>query len=254
MEKGQYLRGFRGLGDGTRLFRAGDRRRSEQCQRLHLAWQHARFDSVSSKRRWRPTSSASRSSPCICPCVNNRPYALVALGRFEEALAMYRQDLGRGLSLYGLAPDPSLGGDGIRHPFHGGRQSSRSVARLSAPGRTLCRSSRSRGDYAELVAEALQYLPKTPTDVGQQITDSDAGARWAGTKFTGWVAALERLVPALPPDRSLQTDHPQCGGAGLLAASIVFRRCAGQSAMTISSAIDMLSCAAHETRMNACQA
>jgi adenylate cyclase len=110
--------------------------------------------------------------PVYIPCVNNRPDVLLALGRFEEALAMYRQNLGRGLSRWGFGLIPLwvetesdlLFMEAANHPdvLQGfPRLADLYVAHLDP-----------RGDHSELVVEALQYLPQTQTDTGMAITDS----------------------------------------------------------------------------------
>jgi adenylate cyclase len=110
--------------------------------------------------------------PSYIPCVNNRPDVLLALGHFEEALAMYRRNLGRGLSRWGFGLIPLwvetesdlLFMEAANHPdvLQGfPRLAELYVAHLDP-----------RGDHSELVAEALQYLPPTQTDTGMTITDS----------------------------------------------------------------------------------
>ncbi len=110
--------------------------------------------------------------PLYLPCVNNRPYVLVALGRFEEALAMYRRDLSRGLSLYGFGlvdlwvemESDILFMQAANHPevLQGFPRQAELYAAHLDPG----------NDHSELLAEALPYLPPTQTDVGMTITNS----------------------------------------------------------------------------------
>jgi TolB-like protein len=108
--------------------------------------------------------------PLYLPCVNNRPFSLVTLGRFEEALAVYRRDLGRGLSLYGFGLIPLwvemesdiLFMEAANHPevLQGfPRQHELYAAHLDLAG-----------DYAELVADALRHRPAVQTSIGQIIT------------------------------------------------------------------------------------
>jgi adenylate cyclase len=109
--------------------------------------------------------------PLYLPCVNNRPFALVALGRFDEAMAVYRRDLGRGLSRYGFGLVPLwvemksdiLFMEAANHPevLKGfPRQSELYAAHLDPDG-----------DYAELVADAIKHRPPVQTYVGQTITE-----------------------------------------------------------------------------------
>jgi TolB-like protein/tetratricopeptide (TPR) repeat protein len=109
--------------------------------------------------------------PLYLPCVNNRPFSLVTLGRFDEALAVYRQDLGRGLSLYGFGLIPLwvemksdiLFMEAANHPeaLKGfPRQAELYAAHLDPSG-----------DYAELVADAIKHRPPLQTFVGQSITE-----------------------------------------------------------------------------------
>jgi len=110
--------------------------------------------------------------PMYIPCVNNRPHVLVALGRFEEALAMYRRDLGRGLSRWGFGlislwvetESDILFMEAANHPevLQGFPRLAELYAAHLDPG----------NDHSELLAEALQYLPPTQTDVGMMIADS----------------------------------------------------------------------------------
>jgi adenylate cyclase len=110
--------------------------------------------------------------PSYIPCVNNRPHVLVALGRFEEALATYRRDLGRGLSRWGFGLIPLwvetesdlLFMEAANHPevLQGFPRLADLYAAHLDPG----------GDHSELLAEALQYLPPTQTDVGMTIANS----------------------------------------------------------------------------------
>ena len=109
--------------------------------------------------------------PMYIPCVNNRPHVLLALGRFEEALAMYRRNLGRGLSRWGFGLIPLwvemksdiLFMEAANHPevLQGFPRLAELYAAHLDPG----------GDHSELVAEALQYLPPIQTDIGLTITD-----------------------------------------------------------------------------------
>jgi adenylate cyclase len=109
--------------------------------------------------------------PLYLPCISNRPHVLVALGRSEEALAMYRRDLGRGLSLTGLYMIPLwvetesdiLFMEAANHPevLRGFPRMAELYAAHLDPG----------SDHSELLADALQYLPKTRTDIGRINTD-----------------------------------------------------------------------------------
>jgi adenylate cyclase len=109
--------------------------------------------------------------PLYLPCVNNRPFSLVTLGRFEEALAVYRRDLGRGLSLYGFGLIPLwvemksdiLFMEAANRPevLKGfPRQAELYAAHLDPDG-----------DYAELVADAIKHRAALQIEVGQIITE-----------------------------------------------------------------------------------
>jgi TolB-like protein len=110
--------------------------------------------------------------PLYLPCVNNRPFSLVALGRFEEALSMYRRDLGNGLSRYGFGLIDLwvvIGSDilfmaAANHPevLQGFPRQDELYAAHLDPG----------GDYADLLADAEQYVPQLQTDTGRLIADS----------------------------------------------------------------------------------
>lgn len=109
--------------------------------------------------------------PMYLPCVNNRPFNLVALGRFDEALARYRQDLGAGLSRFnfGLIPlwvhidSDLLFMAAANHPEV--LQGFPRLAELYAAHRGPA------GDHSALLADALRHLPETITDGGATIID-----------------------------------------------------------------------------------
>jgi adenylate cyclase len=170
MEKGQYLEGFADWATALDYFeRAID---ADPNNASAYIWLGNMLESIGFlDEALAAYEQCVALEPLYLPCVNNRPYVLVALGRFEEALAMYRRDLGRGLSLYGLhlislwveTESDILFMEAANHPevVRGFPRIAELYAAHLDPG----------GDHSELVAEALQYLPKTPTDVGLQSTD-----------------------------------------------------------------------------------
>jgi adenylate cyclase len=109
--------------------------------------------------------------PLYLPCVNNRPFNMVALGRFPEALDRYRQDLGKGLSRsnFGLIAlwvhmeSDLLFMAAANHPqvLQGFPRLTELYAAHRNPG----------GEHPALLADALRYLPATITDGGGTIID-----------------------------------------------------------------------------------
>jgi TolB-like protein/Tfp pilus assembly protein PilF len=109
--------------------------------------------------------------PLYLPCVNNRPFNMVALGRFDEALARYRQDLGAGLSRFnfGLIPlwvhiDSDLlfmAAANLPDVLQGFPRLAELYTAHRSPG----------GDHSALLTDALRYLPATITDGGGTIID-----------------------------------------------------------------------------------
>jgi adenylate cyclase len=171
MEKGQYLVGFADWATALDHFeRAID---ADPNNASAYIWLGNTLESIGFlEEALAAYEQCVALEPVYIPCVNNRPDVLLALGRFEEALAMYRQNLGRGLSRWGFGLIPLwvetesdlLFMEAANHPdvLQGfPRLADLYVAHLDP-----------RGDHSELVVEALQYLPPTQTDTGMTITDS----------------------------------------------------------------------------------
>ena len=170
MEKGQYLEGFADWARALDYFeRAIDADANNASAHI---WLGNMLESIGLlEEALAAYEQCVTLEPLYLPCVNNRPYVLVALGRFDEAMAMYRRDLGRGLSLYGLHLIPLwvetesdiLFMEAANHPevLQGFPRLAELYAAHLDP----------RGDHSAVVTEAVQYLPETPTDLGGQIMD-----------------------------------------------------------------------------------
>jgi adenylate cyclase len=170
MEKGQYLEGFVDWATALDYFaRAID---ADPNNASAYIWLGNTLEAIGFlEEALAAYEQCVTLEPLYLPCVSNRPHVLVALGRFEEALAMYRRDLGRGLSLTGLSMIPLwvqtesdiLFMEAANHPevLRGFPRMAELYAAHLDPG----------GDHSELLADALQYLPKTRTDIGRINTD-----------------------------------------------------------------------------------
>ena len=170
MEKGQYLEGFADWAMALDYFeRAID---ADPNNASAYIWLGNMFEFIGFlEEALAAYEQCVALEPLYLPCVNNRPYVLVALGRFDEALAMYRRDLGRGLSLYGFGmiglwvemESDILFMQAANHPevLQGFPRQAELYAAHLDPG----------GNHSELVADALQYLPPTQTNTGEWITD-----------------------------------------------------------------------------------
>jgi TolB-like protein/Tfp pilus assembly protein PilF len=171
MEKGQYLEGF--VDWSTALDHFARAIEADANNASAYIWLGNTLDSIGFlEEALAAYEQCVALEPSYLPCVNNRPHVLVALGRFEEALATYRRDLGRGLSLYGFGmidlwvetESDILFMEAANHSevLQGFPRLADLYAAHLDPG----------GDHAELLADALQYLPPTQTDVGMLIADS----------------------------------------------------------------------------------
>ena len=170
MERGLSLRGFT---DWATVFNYFERAiESDPNNASAYLWRGNTLDALGfSEDALAAHEQCVALEPLYVPCVNNRPFSLVALGRFEEALAMYRRDLGRGLSLYGFGLIPLwvemksdiLFMEAANHPdvLKGFPRQAELYAAHLDPG----------GNYAELVADAIKYRPPSQTYVGQTITE-----------------------------------------------------------------------------------
>jgi adenylate cyclase len=171
MEKGQYLEGFAEWATALDHFeRAID---ADPNNASAYIWLGNALEAIGFlEEALAAYEQCVALEPSYLPCVNNRPHVLVALGRLEEALAMYRRDLGRGLSRWGFGLIPLwvemesdiLFMEAANHPevLRGFPRLAELYAAHLDPG----------GDHSELLAEALQYLPPTQTDVGMTIANS----------------------------------------------------------------------------------
>ena len=109
--------------------------------------------------------------PMYLPCVNNRPFNMVALGRFDDALARYRHDLAAGLSRFNFGLIPlwvHIGSDlmfmaaaNLPDVLQGFPRLAELYAAHRDPG----------GDHSALLVDALRYMPTTITDGGGTIID-----------------------------------------------------------------------------------
>jgi adenylate cyclase len=170
LEEGQYLRGFADWAATLDYFeRAID---ADPTNASAYIWLGNALETIGFlEEALAAYEQCVALEPLYIPCVNNRPHVLVALDRFEDALAMYRGDLGRGLSFYGLGLIPLwvetksdlLFMEAANRPdvLPGFQRLADLYAAHLAPG----------GDHSELLADALQYLPQTQTDVAGMITD-----------------------------------------------------------------------------------
>jgi adenylate cyclase len=171
MERGQYLEGFAEWATALDYFeRAID---ADPNNASAYIWLGNMLDSVGFlEEALAAYEQCVALEPLYVPCINNRPHVLLALGRFEEALAMYRRDLGRGLSVYGFGLIPLwvetesdiLFMEAANHPevLQGFPRLAELYAAHLDP----------RSDHSGLVTDALQYLPKNQADLGRQVTDA----------------------------------------------------------------------------------
>jgi adenylate cyclase len=171
MERGQYLEGFAEWATALDYFeRAID---ADPNNASAYIWLGNMLDATGFlEEALAAYEQCVALEPLYVPCINNRPHVLLALGRFEEALAMYRRDLGRGLSVYGFGLIPLwvetesdiLFMEAANHPevLQGFPRLAELYAAHLDP----------RSDHSGLVTDALQYLPKNQADLGRHVTDA----------------------------------------------------------------------------------
>jgi TolB-like protein len=109
--------------------------------------------------------------PIYLPCVNNRPFNMVALGRFDDALVRYRHDLAAGLSRFNFGLIPLwvhiesdlmfMAAANLPDVLQGFPRLAELYAAHRDPG----------GDHSALLVDALRYMPTTITDGGGTIID-----------------------------------------------------------------------------------